>query len=58
MAGKNTVQKVEEIVAPFASELSVSIWDITFTKEGTDWDLRIFIAILYGTYIYSVRAVF
>ena len=43
MAGKNTVQKVEEIVAPFASELSVSIWDITFTKEGTDWYLRIFI---------------
>ena len=31
MAGKNTVQKVEEIVAPFASELSVSIWVITFT---------------------------
>ena len=43
MAGKNTVQKVEEIVVPFAAELSVSIWDITFTKEGTDWYLRIFI---------------
>ena len=33
MAGKNTVQRVEEIVAPFAAELSVSLWDITFTKE-------------------------
>ncbi|MDE5605128.1 MAG: ribosome maturation factor RimP, partial [Eubacterium sp.] len=43
MAGKNTVQRVEEIVAPFAAELSVSLWDITFTKEGTDWYLRIFI---------------
>lgn len=43
MAGKNTVQKVEEIVAPFAAELSVELWDITFTKEGTDWYLRIYI---------------
>ncbi|MCH5317868.1 MAG: ribosome maturation factor RimP [Eubacterium sp.] len=43
MAGKNTVSRVEEIVKPFAESLSLEIWDITFTKEGTDWYLRIFI---------------
>lgn len=43
MAGKNTVQRVEEIVKPFAEALSLDLWDITFTKEGTDWYLRIFI---------------
>ena len=44
MAGKNnTVSKVEEIVAPFARELGLEIWDIRFVKEGTDWYLRIFI---------------
>ena len=43
MAGKNTVGRVEDIVRPFAESLSLEIWDITFTKEGTDWYLRIFI---------------
>lgn len=43
MAGKNTVDRVYEIVKPFAEDLSLSIWDITFKKEGTDWYLRIFI---------------
>ena len=44
MAGKgNTVAKVTEIVAPYAEELGLDIWDIRFVKEGTDWYLRIFI---------------
>lgn len=44
MAGKgNTVVKVAEIVAPYAEELGLDIWDIRFVKEGTDWYLRIFI---------------
>ena len=43
MAGKNTVEKIEEIVKPYAENLSLSIWEITFKKEGTDWYLRIFI---------------
>ncbi len=44
MAGKgNTVAKVAEIVAPYAEELGLDIWDIRFIKEGTDWYLRIFI---------------
>lgn len=44
MAGKgNTVSKVGEIVAPFAKDLGLEIWDIRFVKEGTDWYLRIFI---------------
>lgn len=44
MAGKgNTVSRVAEIVAPFAEQLGLGIWDIRFVKEGTDWYLRIFI---------------
>ena len=34
---------MEEIVTPYAEELGLSIWDVTFKKEGTDWYLRIFI---------------
>lgn len=43
MAKINTVQRVGEIVKPFAEELGLSIWDITYKKEGSDWYLRIFI---------------
>lgn len=43
MAGKNTVETVENIVKPFAEELNLQLWDITFKKEGADWYLRIFI---------------
>lgn len=43
MAKQNTVARVEEIVAPFAKELGLDIWDIQFKKEGTGWYLRIFI---------------
>lgn len=44
MAGKgNTVSKVTEIVAPYAKELGLDLWDVRFVKEGTDWYLRIFI---------------
>lgn len=43
MAKQNTVQRVEEIIKPFADELGLEIWDVRFAKEGTDWYLRIFI---------------
>lgn len=43
MAGKNTVETVESIVKPFADELGLELWDVTFKKEGADWYLRIFI---------------
>lgn len=43
MAKQNTVERVVEIVKPFAEELNLEIWDVTFKKEGTDWYLRIFI---------------
>lgn len=43
MAKLNTVQRVEEIVKPFAEELGLSIWDVTYKKEGANWYLRIFI---------------
>lgn len=43
MAKQNTVQRVEEIVKPYAQELGLEIWDISFEKEGTDWYLRVFI---------------
>ena len=43
MAKQNTVQRVEELVTPYAQELGLDIWDVTFKKEGTDWYLRVFI---------------
>lgn len=43
MAKPNTVAKVEEIIKPFADELGLGIWDITFKKEGAEWYLRVFI---------------
>ena len=43
MAKQSTVDRVREIVQPFADELGLEIWDITFKKEGSEWYLRIFI---------------
>jgi len=43
LAKQNTVQRVEEIVKPFAEELGLELWDVTFKKEGSEWYLRIFI---------------
>lgn len=39
----NTTEIVRAIAEPLASPLGLSIWDVTFTKEGADWFLRIFI---------------
>lgn len=43
MAKPNTVNRVEEIITPFAKELGLEIWDVRFAKEGSEWYLRIFI---------------
>lgn len=43
MAKQNTVARVEEIATPIAEEQGINLWDVRFTKEGTDWYLRIFI---------------
>ncbi len=41
--GKHTVNAVWELAAPIASELGLSIWDVRYIKEGSQWFLRIFI---------------
>ncbi|MBQ1994801.1 MAG: ribosome maturation factor RimP, partial [Clostridia bacterium] len=41
--GGNTVKIVWEIVEPLAAELGLSIWDVRFLKEGSQWYLRVFI---------------
>lgn len=41
--GGNTVKIVWEIVEPLAKELGLSIWDVRFLKEGSQWYLRVFI---------------
>ncbi len=41
--GKNTVALVWDLAEPIAKELGLSIWDVRFLKEGTQWYLRIFI---------------
>lgn len=43
LAKQNTVQRVEEIVKPYADELGLELWDVRFAKEGSDWYLRVFI---------------
>lgn len=41
--GKNTVSVVEELAAPIAESLGLSIWDVRYLKEGAQWYLRVFI---------------
>ncbi len=41
--GKNTVLAVWELAEPFAQQMNLSLWDVRFLKEGSDWYLRIFI---------------
>lgn len=39
----STTDIVRALAQPLAAELGLTIWDVTFTKEGADWYLRIFI---------------
>ena len=41
--GKNTVHAVKELVTPYAAERGLTIWDVRYLKEGSEWYLRIFI---------------
>ncbi|MFI3205815.1 MAG: ribosome maturation factor RimP [Clostridia bacterium] len=41
--GVSTVDYVKNIAKPICDELSLILWDITFSKEGANWYLRIFI---------------
>lgn len=43
MAGKNTVERIADIIKPFSDELGLDIWDVRFVKEGSQWYLRVFI---------------
>jgi len=38
-----TEHKIYSIVKPITDELGYFLWDISFTKEGAQWYLRIFI---------------
>ncbi len=40
---KGTAQRVREIAEPIASSLGLSVWDVTFTKEGADHYLTVYI---------------
>lgn len=42
-AKKNTTAAVWEFAQPVAESLGLSLWDVTFTKEGASWYLRIYI---------------
>ena len=39
----STTEIVRALAQPLAAELGLTLWDVTFTKEGADWYLRIFI---------------
>ncbi len=40
---KNTISVVRDIAKPIADDLGLTLWDVRFQKEGTNWYLRIFI---------------
>ena len=39
----NTAERVREIVLPVCAEMGLSLWDVTFEKEGADWFLKVLI---------------
>lgn len=43
MAKGSTTEAVRAIAQPYAEQLGLRIWDVTFTKEGASWYLRIYI---------------
>ena len=43
MAKGSTVDAVRALVQPYADQLGLTLWDVTFTKEGASWYLRIYI---------------
>ena len=43
MAGKNTADRVAELVRPAIEELGLELWDVRFLKEGASWYLRVYI---------------
>lgn len=43
LAKGSTTETVRAIVQPYAEQLGLRLWDVTFTKEGTSWYLRIYI---------------
>lgn len=34
---------ITELATPLCAELNLKLWDVTYTKEGGDWFLRVFI---------------
>ena len=40
---KSTAEKVRDIVLPVCDEMELSLWDVTFEKEGADWFLKVLI---------------
>jgi len=40
---KNTSLLVRELVEPIAVDFGLTLWDVQFEKEGSDWQLRIII---------------
>lgn len=39
----NTAEAVMELAKPLAEKLNLTLWDVTYAKEGADWYLRVFI---------------
>ncbi len=41
--GVNVAEYVKNVALPFCEELGLTLWDVVFVKEGTEWYLRIYI---------------
>ncbi len=37
------IQQVWQLAQPLAQQLGLTLWDVTYQKEGADWFLRVFI---------------
>lgn len=40
---KNTAETVRDIVLPVCEEMGLSLWDVTFEKEGAEWFLKVLV---------------
>ena len=43
MAKKNSAERIWDIVEPIITDMGLTLWDVRYVKEGTQWYLRIFI---------------
>lgn len=54
---KNTAERIRELVEPTVGSLALTLWDVEFVKEGSEWILRLTIDSPEGVSINDCEAV-